>query len=197
MRFDHRQALRLVLIGTAAVSMAACTSRRPTTTAATDPGAGAIPPAGQDYNQAPNAAPRGSVGSTASGPAAGSMQDFAINVGERVFFDTDEWTVRPDARPVLEAQAAWLSRYPNVRVLIEGNADERGTREYNLGLGARRAQAVRDFLVAQGVAASRIETISYGKERPIDPGSSDEAFARNRNARTGITSGAQVSGRIS
>jgi peptidoglycan-associated lipoprotein len=119
------------------------------------------------------------------------VQDFVINIGERIYFDTDEYVVRNDAQPVLAAQAQWLSRYPAVRVRIEGNADERGTREYNLALGARRANAVRDFLVSQGVSGARIETLSYGKERPIDAGSSEDAWAKNRNARTAITDGAR------
>jgi peptidoglycan-associated lipoprotein len=108
-----------------------------------------------------------------------------------VYFDTDEYSIRADAQPVLGAQAQWLNRYPQVRIRIEGNADERGTREYNLALGARRANAVRDFLIGQGVAAGRIETISFGKERPIDPGSSEEAWAKNRNGHTAITDGAR------
>jgi peptidoglycan-associated lipoprotein len=98
------------------------------------------------------------------------VQDFVINIGERIYFDTDSYDVRSDAQPTLAAQAQWLNRYPAVRVRIEGNADERGTREYNLALGARRANAVREFLVGQGVSGSRIETLSYGKERPIDGG---------------------------
>jgi peptidoglycan-associated lipoprotein len=126
----------------------------------------------------------------------GSAQDFAVNVGERVFFDTDQYTVRADAMPTLQAQAAWLARYPQVRVIIEGNADERGTREYNLALGARRANAVRDVLVGRGVQASRIETVSYGKERPLDSGTGEESYARNRNARTALTGGAAM-GRVS
>jgi peptidoglycan-associated lipoprotein len=99
--------------------------------------------------------------------------------------------VRADAEPILSAQAAWLARYPQVRIRIEGNADERGTREYNLALGARRANSVRDFLVGHGVAASRLETVSYGKEKPIDAGTTDDAYAHNRNAHTAITAGAQ------
>jgi len=91
---------------------------------------------------------------------------------------------------VLDAQAAWLARYPQVRVRIEGNADERGTREYNFALGARRANTVRDYLVAKGVAGSRIETVSYGKEKPIDAGTTEDAWARNRNGHTAITAGA-------
>ena len=121
----------------------------------------------------------------------GSTQDFVVNVGDRVYFDLDRYDLRADARPRLDAQAAWLTRYPGVRVRIEGNADERGTREYNFALAARRAEAVRGYLVQRGVAAGRIDTISYGKERPIAQGSNEEAWARNRNAHTAIISGAQ------
>jgi peptidoglycan-associated lipoprotein len=121
----------------------------------------------------------------------GSEQDFVINVGDRVYFDFDKYEVRTDAQPILAAQAAWLKRYPAVAVRIEGNCDERGTREYNLALGARRANAVRDFLVAQGIQGGRITTISYGKEKPIDPGSGEEADQHNRNGHTAIVSGAR------
>jgi peptidoglycan-associated lipoprotein len=112
-----------------------------------------------------------------------------INAGDRVYFDFDQYTVRADASPVLDRQASWLARYPQVHVRIEGNCDERGTREYNFALGARRANAIRDYLVGRGVAASRIETVSYGKERPIDPGTGDDAGAHNRNGHTALTSG--------
>lgn len=122
--------------------------------------------------------------------APGSVRDFTINVGDRVYFDFDSYSIRSDAMPRLDAQAAWLTRYPQVQVRIEGNADERGTREYNFALGARRAEAVRSYLISRGVPASRIDTISYGKERPIAEGSNEEAWARNRNAHTAITSGA-------
>ena len=118
------------------------------------------------------------------------MQDFVITAGDRVFFDTDAYSIRPDAADILSKQAAWLTRYPAVKVRIEGNCDERGTREYNFALGARRANSVRDFLVAHGVAGSRISTVSYGKERPIDPGDGEDAWAHNRNAHTQITDGA-------
>jgi peptidoglycan-associated lipoprotein len=93
--------------------------------------------------------------------------------------------------PVLDAQAAWLRRYPAVRVRVEGNTDELGTREYNLALGARRANAVRDYLVGKGVTADRVATVSFGKEQPIDGGTSDESHAKNRNARTALVSGAR------
>ena len=126
-----------------------------------------------------------------TGPVPGSQQDFVVNVGDRVYFDTDQSGIRSDAQGILAAQAAWLARYPGVKVRIEGNADERGTREYNFALGARRAQAVSDFLVGKGVVPSRISTISYGKENPINPGSDEDAWAANRNAHTSLTSGAQ------
>jgi peptidoglycan-associated lipoprotein len=124
--------------------------------------------------------------------APGSIQDFSVNVGDRVYFDFDAFAIRSDAQPVLAAQAAWLKRYPAVQVRIEGNADEKGTREYNLALGARRANSVRDFLIAQGVESSRIATVSYGKEKPIDFGTGDEADQRNRNGHTAIVSGARM-----
>ena len=118
------------------------------------------------------------------------MQDFVVNAGERVFFDYDSHALRAEGSAMLDAQAAWLARYPNVKVRIEGNADERGTREYNFALGARRANSVRDYLVSKGVAGSRIETVSYGKEKPIDGGTNEEAWAKNRNAHTALTAGA-------
>lgn len=133
----------------------------------------------------------GGVSSDSMAPIPGSEQDFVVNVGDRVYFDFDQYEIRSDARPILDAQAAWLNRYRSVTVRLEGNADERGTREYNFALGGRRANAVREYLVARGVDPARIETISYGKERPIDPGSNEEAWARNRNTHTAITGGAR------
>ncbi len=124
------------------------------------------------------------------GPTPGSVEDFRVSVGDRVFFGYDQFDLTAEARSVLERQAAWLRQYPNVRVLVAGNADERGTREYNLALGARRAAAAKDYLVSLGVQDSRIETVSYGKERPLDPRSNEEAWSVNRNAHTQIVSGA-------
>ena len=124
------------------------------------------------------------------GPVPGSAEDFRVSVGDRIFFGYDRFDLTPEARSVLERQAAWLRQYPNVRVLVAGNCDERGTREYNLALGARRAAAARDYLASLGVAANRMETVSYGKERPLDPRANEEAWSVNRNAQTQIVSGA-------
>jgi peptidoglycan-associated lipoprotein len=127
-----------------------------------------------------------------SGPLAGSVEDFVQNVGDRVFFDTDRFDLRTEAQGALQRQAAWLQANPNVRILVAGNCDERGTREYNLALGARRATAVKEYLVSLGVDESRISTVSYGKERPIDPRPSEEGWAINRNGHTQILSGARA-----
>jgi peptidoglycan-associated lipoprotein len=127
----------------------------------------------------------------AGGPVPGSVRDFIINAGDLVYFDYDRYAVRDDARRVLDAQAAWLRRYPAVRVRIEGNCDERGTREYNFALGSRRAIAVRDYLIGRGLSAARIETVSYGKEKPIDTGTGEQAWAHDRNGHTVITEGAR------
>lgn len=125
-----------------------------------------------------------------SGPTPGSVEDFRVSVGDRVFFGYDRFDLSAEARSVLERQAAWLRQYPNVRVLVAGNCDERGTREYNLALGARRAAAARDYLVSLGIADNRIESVSYGKERPLDARANEEAWSVNRNAHTNIVSGA-------
>ena len=118
-------------------------------------------------------------------PHSASLQDaLAAQAGDRVYFGFDSYDVSGEAMRTLQAQAAWLARNPKVRVLIAGNCDERGTREYNLALGARRAAAVRDALVRFGVASARMQTVSYGKERPIDAGSGEDAWARNRNGHT-------------
>jgi len=175
-----RTALRFALIATAAASMTACASRpKPAGPAPTT----APPPAAEQ--------PAPSTGVVGESVIPGSERDFVINAGDRVYFDFDSYEVRVDAQPVLEAQAAWLKRYPGVKVRIEGNTDERGTREYNIALGARRANAVREILIAQGVGSDRLTTVSYGKEQPIDPGSTEESWARNRNAHTQILSGAR------
>lgn len=120
------------------------------------------------------------------GVAPGSAQDFVVNVGDRVFFDFDKHSLKPRARQTLQRQAAWLKRYPAVVITIEGHCDERGTREYNLALGDRRANSAKNYLVALGVNPNRIRTISYGKERPAVAGSNESAWAQNRRSVTTI-----------
>ncbi len=114
----------------------------------------------------------------------GSIGDFRQNVGDRVFFDTDQSTMREDGRQTLNRQAEWLKKYTNYQITVEGHCDERGTREYNFALGERRANAAKQYLVAQGIPAARITTISFGKENPDPPGSDEGAWARNRRAVT-------------
>ncbi len=122
---------------------------------------------------------------TDQGAAPGSQADFVANVSsDRIFFDTDSSDVDAEDQTTLGSQAAWIARYPNVRVTIEGHADERGTREYNLALGERRANATKNALAALGVSPARITTISYGKERPDALGSDESAWSRNRRAVT-------------
>ena len=123
------------------------------------------------------------------GPAEGSLEDFQVNVGDRVYFDLDQYRLSSDAQGILRRQAAWLTSYPNVNILVAGNCDERGTREYNLALGERRASVVKIYLVDLGVDPARIQTVSYGKERPIALGSNEDAWAQNRNGFTQLISG--------
>ena len=126
----------------------------------------------------------------AAGP--GSVQEFNQTVGDRVFFDTDQTDLTPTAQATLDKQAAWLNRYNRYTFTIEGHADERGTREYNFALGSRRAQTVHDYLVAKGVSASRMKTISYGKERPVAVCDDISCWSQNRRAVT-VLSGAPSS----
>jgi peptidoglycan-associated lipoprotein len=128
----------------------------------------------------------GGPGGAAGRAAPGSQEDLVQSAGDRIFFDTDRNSLTPQATATLDRQFAWLQQYPQVNVWVAGNCDERGTEEYNLALGQRRAVADRDYLVAHGINSSRIETISYGKSRPIDAASTPEAWAQNRNAITSV-----------
>jgi peptidoglycan-associated lipoprotein len=129
----------------------------------------------------------GGAGAGGAGRATpGSQEDLTQSAGDRIFFDTDRNTLNPQAIATLDRQASWLQQYPQVNVWVAGNCDERGTEEYNLALGQRRATADRDYLVAHGIQRTRIETISYGKSRPIDAASTPEAWAQNRNAITSV-----------
>lgn len=163
----------------AMVVLAACTTK-PRTAAEAPPEA---PPAGAPMSQS-------QVESTT---VPGSVQDFRVNVGDTVHFAYQKYDVQEQDRDILQRQAAWLQKYPQVRVTIEGNCDERGTREYNLALGARRADAVKNYLVSLGVPSSRVDTISYGKERPVCTQSDETCWAQNRRGVTTITGGAATS----
>jgi len=120
----------------------------------------------------------------------GSERDFALNVGDRVFFPTDQTTLTEQGKGTLRRQAAWLKLYGNVKVQVQGHADERGTREYNLALSARRASATKAYLVSLGVAPGRVSTISYGKERPVALCDAESCWSQNRRAVTAVVSGA-------
>jgi len=124
----------------------------------------------------------GVAGVTSAAP--GSPQDFVVNVGDRVFFDTDSSVLSSAARATLDKQALWLNQNSRYHFIIEGHADERGTREYNIALGARRAATVRDYLISRGIAANRIRTISYGKERPVATCNDPSCWSQNRRAVT-------------
>ena len=115
-----------------------------------------------------------------SGAVPGTQQDLVINVGDRVFFGYDRYDLAEEAKETIEKQAIWMKKYPHLNVTLEGHCDERGTREYNLALGDKRAMSVRNYLIALGVEASRIQTISYGKERPAVAGSDETSWAQNR-----------------
>ena len=158
----------------AALLLGACTHKQEAVNTAPPP---AAPPP-------PVAAP------VQSGILPGSAQDFKVNVGDTVHFALNQYNIEENDKATLSKKAAWLTRYPSVRLTVEGHADERGTREYNLALGARRANAVKEFLVAQGVAAGRLETVSYGKERPICTESNEDCWSQNRRGVSVITGGA-------
>jgi peptidoglycan-associated lipoprotein len=159
----------------AALILGACTHKQEAVTTAPPP---APPP--------PAAAPA----PVTSSILPGSAEDFRVNVGDTVHFEFDQYNVQESDKTILGRQAAWLAKYPAVRVTIEGHADERGTREYNLALGARRANAVKEYLVSQGVSNARVETVSYGKERPVCTQSDEACWAQNRRGVTTITAGA-------
>jgi peptidoglycan-associated lipoprotein len=162
-----RRGISLAVVLSLALTMAACAKK---------PGAGGAGGAG---------------GYGAGGPSTpGSQQDFVVNVGDRVFFESDQTDLTSVAQETLNKQSQWLGQYRNYAITVEGHADERGTREYNLALGARRAQVTRDYLIARGVPANRIRTISYGKERPVAVCNDISCWSQNRRAVTVLGGGA-------
>ena len=124
----------------------------------------------------------------AGAPAPGSPQEFQVSVGDRVFFETDQTNLTAQSQATLDRQVQWLSQYPQYSFTVEGHADERGTREYNLALGARRATAVRDYMIARGIQANRMRTVSYGKERPVAVCDDISCWSQNRRAVTVLDS---------
>lgn len=120
------------------------------------------------------------IDGVSGGPTPGSQEDLVVNVGDRVFFGNNRYDIDAQSRMVLEKQANWLAQYSNLNITVEGHADERGTREYNLALGERRANSVKNYLVALGVDPRRVDTLTYGKERPAVPGVTEGAWSQNR-----------------
>lgn len=139
------------------------------------------------------ATPQSAANVTSNSIVPGSVRDFTVNVGDTIHFDYNAYNLTDEDRSILQRQAQWLQKYSRVRVTIEGHCDERGTREYNLALGARRADATRDYLISLGVSSQRMTTIPYGKERPICTQSDEECWRQNRRGVTTITGGATTS----
>ena len=161
---------RPLLIAVSVLALAACGKKAPKD----------LPPPPADTS-----AQTGTGTTTPSGPAKGSQEDFVASVSsDRILFDTDQYDVDAQDQQTLQSQAAWLQQNPNVRVTIEGHADERGTRDYNIALGDRRANAAKNYLASLGIDPSRLNTVSYGKERPAALGSDESAWAQNRRAVT-------------
>ena len=171
--FASPRALKFAALVAAALALGACS--RADQTAAVGGGLGA-----------------GGVGGAGGAGAPGSAQEFSVSVGDRVFFETDSSDLTPRAVATLDRQAQWLTQYPRYTILLEGHADERGTREYNFSLGARRAQTVRDYLASRGISASRVRTVSYGKERPVAVCNDISCWSQNRRAVTVLEGGAGV-----
>ncbi|MDE0878733.1 MAG: peptidoglycan-associated lipoprotein Pal [Sphingomonas bacterium] len=163
-----------LLAATALIAVAGCSKKRPET----------LPPAPLNDTTPGTVTPPAQSG-YGNDVVPGSSADFQRSVtSDTVNFSVDMYDIDPQARAVLDTQAAWLAKYPNVRATIEGHCDERGTREYNLALGDRRANAAKNYLVARGISPARLTTISYGKERPVAMGSDEGAYAQNRRAVT-------------
>ncbi len=179
--------MRFKILGLIAVVglLAACETAPEESAAASGAGDQSSQAASQSASQE---ASRGGGQAALAEPTPGSQEDLVVNVGDRVHFEYDKYVLLPGARATLEKQAAWLNKYPSVSITVEGHCDERGTREYNLALGERRANSVKDYLMALGISSGRIKTLSYGKERPVALGSNSAAWAQNRRAVTTVGS---------
>ena len=170
--FSRFRATKLALVASAALAIAGC-AKNPADDATLGLGAGG------GYGR----------GGGAGYAAPGSAQDFVVNVGDRVFFESDSTELTPTAQATLDKQARWLQQYGRYAFTVEGHADERGTREYNFALGARRAEVTKDYLIARGISGSRIRTISYGKERPVAVCDDISCWSQNRRAVTVLSGG--------
>lgn len=165
--------MKIALVSALALSISACAKKKPEE----------LPP--PPATTAPAPAPEAPLPPPSTGPVPGSRADFLAQAGtDTIYFGTDGYDVDAEDQATLNKQAQWLAKFPNVSVTVEGHADERGTREYNLALGERRANAAKNYLVSQGVSASRLSVISYGKERPVATGSDEASWAQNRRAVT-------------
>jgi peptidoglycan-associated lipoprotein len=182
MRFSY------VICAFAGLTLAACESNPEVNSSTTSDGSSSGPSVIQEGTGGP--VTTGVISQPVNTQSPGSAEDFVVNVGDRVLFGFDRFDLDPESRAVIENQITWLKRFPSITVSVEGHTDERGTREYNLALGERRANSVRDYMIALGVDPNRVKTISYGKERPVDPGSSVDAWSSNRRAVTVVESSA-------
>ena len=155
-------------------------------------GSGAVAAPGTSVAPADSTSPPVTSSRVEPGMRQGSVEHFQSQVGDRVFFSFDRFDLSPEARDVLERQSEWLKRFPDITITVAGHTDERGTREYNLALGERRANSVKNYLVALGVESNRIRTVSYGKEQPVDPRSVEAAWSKNRRG-VSLPHGATIS----
>ncbi len=169
---------KIIITVLAGLALAACETTPKDSGGASGVGTGSAAGSGATTGGSSDVASR----SLSSGPTAGTQEDLVTNVGDRVFFALDSYALSPESRATLEKQTKWLRQNQGVTVTLEGHADERGTREYNLALGERRATEVRDYLVTLGVNPNRVKTVSYGKERPVDPSSNEAAWSKNRRS---------------
>jgi len=165
--------LHIVLLAAAALALSACGSDK-----SANEGSGNARPVVDRSNDRQVATTTAPVATY----APGSQEELNATIGDRVFFETDRYDLSQEARATVGFWADWMQKHSNVRIMVEGHADERGTREYNLALGARRANAVRDYLVALGVSGGRVQTVSFGKERPAVLGSNPDAWSQNRRS---------------
>ena len=175
--------MKILSVFAAALLVSACATEPQDSGSAKSEGSSAQASSSAQSGAAPKAAAKPKKAAPAGAPP-GSRVDFFVNVGDRIFFDLDKSEISEKAAATLKKQAAWLQKYQDRKIVVEGHCDERGTREYNLALGEKRAQSVKNYLISLGISSDRVTTISYGKERPAVIGSNDGAWAQNRRSVT-------------